>query len=52
MAHFDGHHTIPLQNLDYLQIECTKEKLILWQSERYDYFGTLREKLRWGEQLV
>lgn len=52
MAHFDGHHTIPLQNLDHLQIECTKERLILWQSERYDYFGTLREKLRWGEQLV
>ncbi|PZO94787.1 MAG: NAD kinase [Haemophilus parainfluenzae] len=52
MAHFDGHHTIPLRNLDRLQIECAKEKLILWQSKRYDYFGTLREKLRWGEQLV
>ena len=46
----DGQAHFPLRKGDIVQISRQPQKLKLLVPESYDYFSTLRAKLRWGER--
>jgi NAD+ kinase len=46
----DGQAGFPLRQEDRLNVERSPNRVILVRNPRLDYFGVLRQKLRWGER--
>ncbi len=51
-VHFDGQSHADLLETDRVLIRRSERNLTLLHPVGYDYFGVLREKLHWGEQLL
>lgn len=51
-AYFDGQVLFELCNMDIIQVRKYKKSINLLQPLNYRYFGILRAKLKWGEQLI
>jgi NAD+ kinase len=49
LASIDGHHVIPLNEGDFVEIRRAANTVRLWHPLDYDYYHTLREKLGWTE---
>ena len=47
LASIDGHHVIPLNEGDFVEIKRAADTVRLWHPLDYDYYHTLREKLGW-----
>lgn len=50
--HFDGQSLYDLDELDRIFIQRYQNSLRLLHPLDYNYYGTLRQKLHWGERLV
>lgn len=50
--HCDGQAYFDLEKFDHIKIRRYRNSLRILQPSDYRYFGTLRQKLHWGEQLV
>jgi NAD+ kinase len=46
----DGQAGLALQSGDRLEVRRSENRVILVRNPRLDYFGMLRQKLRWGER--
>jgi len=47
---FDGQAGLALQQGDRLEVQRSPNRVLLIGNPRLDYFGMLRQKLRWGER--
>jgi NAD+ kinase len=47
---FDGQAGLALQEGDRLEVQRSPNRVLLIRNPRLDYFGMLRQKLRWGER--
>nr|MBP6562604.1 NAD(+)/NADH kinase [Neisseriaceae bacterium] len=50
--HFDGQSLYDLDELDRIFIQRYQNSLRILHPLDYNYYGTLRQKLHWGERLV
>ena len=46
----DGQAGLALQSGDRLEVKRSENRVVLVRNPRLDYFGMLRQKLRWGER--
>jgi len=46
----DGQAGLALQSGDRLEVKRSQNRVVLVRNPRLDYFGMLRQKLRWGER--
>lgn len=51
-VHFDGQAHTDIQSMDKIVMSRFEHHIRVWQPQNYQYYRTLRQKLRWGEQLV
>lgn len=51
-VHFDGQSHTDLQEADRVRLKHASRTLTFLHPEGYNYYDVLREKLRWGEQLL
>lgn len=51
-VHYDGQTYFDVENMDKIILHRYEHLLRVIQPMHYQYYGTLRQKLHWGEQLV
>lgn len=51
-VHFDGQTYADIQSMDKIVMSRFTHRIKVLNPKTYQYFRTLRQKLRWGEQLV